>query len=224
MIAAWSAHQPATSSRHIIREKTKRRSPGCSEARCGSVLWCQARLARRVGGRHRLRRASHRTADARTSFACQAASAQPAQGRRPEVDDRADYARPGVPRRTAQPALDRRIRFADLRFTYIWTAEGRLYVAAVIDRLPPGGGLVDEGRDDRRVRDRRTDDGDLAPGKAGCPAASLRPGQPVCQRAVPEAHDRQRHHLLDEPLRQCLGQCRDGELVRCFARPFGSRR
>lgn len=89
MIAAWSAHQPATSSRHIIREKTKRRSPGCSEARCGSVLWCQARLARRVGGRHRLRRASHRTADARTSFACQAASAQPAQGRRPEVDDRA---------------------------------------------------------------------------------------------------------------------------------------
>jgi len=29
--------------------------------------------------------------------------------------------------------MDRRIRFAGLRLTYIWTAEGWLYVAAVID-------------------------------------------------------------------------------------------
>lgn len=46
----------------------------------GSDLWCQACLAGRAGGRHRLRPASHRAADACPGFACQAASAQPARG------------------------------------------------------------------------------------------------------------------------------------------------
>ena len=33
----------------------------------------------------------------------------------------------------------------------------------------------------------------------------------IHQRAVPEADGRSRRHLLDEPLGQRLGQCRDGE-------------
>ena len=50
-------------------------------------------------------------------------------------------------------------------------------------------------------------------GKAGCAAASLGPGAPIHQRAVPAPAGRQRHHLFDEPVRQRLGQCRDGELL-----------
>jgi transposase InsO family protein len=33
----------------------------------------------------------------------------------------------------AEPDVDRRIRCADLRFTYIWMAQGWLHVAAIID-------------------------------------------------------------------------------------------
>lgn len=55
------------------------------------------------------------------------------------------------------------------------------------------------------------DHGDLAPGQAGQPAASFRSGQPIYQRAVPATDGRSRHQLLDEPIRQRLGQCGDGE-------------
>lgn len=66
-------------------------------------------------------------------------------------------------------------------FTYLWTAEGWLYVAAVIDLFS------------RRVvgwsmsaamtaqLDRCAADGSLAARQAGCAVAPLRPGQPVHQ-------------------------------------------
>jgi hypothetical protein len=58
-------------------------------------------------------------------------------------------------------------------FTYIWTAEGWLYVSAVIDLLAPGGWLVDECWHDGPVGRRRPVDGRLAARQAGCPDASL---------------------------------------------------
>lgn len=48
-------------------------------------------------------------------------------------------------------------------------------------------------------------------------------------RAVPTADGRSRHHLLDEPIRQCLGQSGDGELLllaqteRCARRVYRTR-
>lgn len=95
-------------------------------------------------------------------------------------------------------------------FTYIWTAEGWLYVAAVVDlfsRRVVGCG------DDRPVRHRRADDGDLAQGQTQVAFAPLGSGQPVHQRAVPAADGGPRHHLFDEPVSQLPGQCGDGELL-----------
>ena len=63
------------------------------------------------------------------------------------------------------------------------------------------------------ARHRCPGDGNLATRRARCAAASLRSRQPIHQRAVPAADGRQRHRLLDEPLRQRLRQCGDGELL-----------
>ena len=51
--------------------------------------------------------------------------------------------------------------------------------------LPACGWLVDKRSDDGATRHRRSDDGDLATGQARGAAASLRPRQPIQQRAVP---------------------------------------
>src|SRR6267142_1099389 len=79
--------------------------------------------------------------------------------------------------------------------------------------LPPCGWLVDERRDDGPARHRRPGNGDLATGQAGRAAASFRSRQPIHQRAVPAADGRSRRRLFNEPFRQCLGQCGDGELL-----------
>ncbi len=79
--------------------------------------------------------------------------------------------------------------------------------------LPAGGRLIDERHDDRPACHRCPGDGDLAAGKAPCVAPSLRSQQPVHQRAVPAADGRSWRHLLDEPVGQLLGQCRDEELL-----------
>ena len=65
--------------------------------------------------------------------------------------------------------------------------------------------LVDEGRNERATRRRCSGDGDLATWQARRAAASLRPGQPIYEPAVPDVDERQRRHLLDEPIRQRLG-------------------
>ena len=99
-------------------------------------------------------------------------------------------------------------------FTYVWTAEGWLYVAGRHrSLLPARGRLVDERSNDGAARHRCPDDGNLATGQARCLAASLRPWQPVHQRTVPATDGRSRRRLLDEPFRQRLGQCGDGELL-----------
>jgi transposase InsO family protein len=98
-------------------------------------------------------------------------------------------------------------------FTYVWTAEGWLYVAAVIDlfsRRVVGWSMSAE-----MTAQLVTDALVMAIWRRGLTRAapSLRSRQPIHQRAVPEADGRSRRRLLDEPLRQRLGQCRDGELL-----------
>ena len=99
-------------------------------------------------------------------------------------------------------------------FTYIWTAEGWLYVAAVIDLFSRRvvGWSMSASMTAQLVTD-ALHHGDLEKKQARQPAASFRPGKPVYERAVPAPHGRPRHHLLDEPVRQCLGQCGDGKLL-----------
>jgi putative transposase len=99
-------------------------------------------------------------------------------------------------------------------FTYIWTAEGWLYVAVVLDLyLPACRRLVHEGRTGRIAGHGCADDGGLAARQGHAPASSLGPGLAIHKRAVSAASGRQRHHLLDEPGRERLGQFRDGELL-----------
>ena len=99
-------------------------------------------------------------------------------------------------------------------FTYIWTAEGWLYVSAVIDLFSRRvvGWSMSASMTAQLVADALADGG-LAARQAGCPDASLGSGQPIHQRAVPAADGRQRHRLQHEPVRQRLGQRGDGELL-----------
>jgi len=99
-------------------------------------------------------------------------------------------------------------------FTYIWTAEGWLYVAVVLDLFSRRvvGWSMKADRDASLVMDalmmavwRR--------GKADAWLAPFGPGLAIQQRAVPASAARPRHHLLDEPGRQCLGQLGNGELL-----------
>ncbi len=64
-----------------------------------------------------------------------------------------------------------------------------------------------------RASHRRIADGDLAARPAGCPAESFRPGEPIQQRTVPEAHGGSRRMMQHEPVGQRLGQRRDGKLL-----------
>ena len=99
-------------------------------------------------------------------------------------------------------------------FTYIWTAEGWLYVAAVVDlfsRRVVGWAMKAE-----MTAQLVTDALIMAIWRRGKPDSLLhhqRPGQPIYERAVPAPDGRSRHHLLDEPVGQRLGQCCDGELL-----------
>src|SRR5262249_47519304 len=63
--------------------------------------------------------------------------------------------------------------------------------------LPAGCRLGDEGCDDSAARHRCPGDGDLATGKTRCAPASLRPWQPLHQRAIPDADGRARRRELD---------------------------
>ena len=131
-----------------------------------------------------------------------------AEGRRPAAVHRAAQ----CPRSPVRGRAPNQKWIAD--FTYIWTAEGWLYVAAVIDlfsRRVVGWSM--KRRHDRPAGHRCAHHGDLAARQARRPAAPFRSRQPIHQRAVPAADGRSRHHLLDEPIRQCLGQCGDGELL-----------
>ena len=73
---------------------------------------------------------------------------------------------------------------------------------------PPGGGLVAAVGHDARHRHRCTAHGLVqAPSEqAGRADLPQRPGQPIRQPGLPGCAHRVRHHRLDEPARQLLGQ------------------
>ncbi len=99
-------------------------------------------------------------------------------------------------------------------FTYIWTAEGWLYVAAVIDLFSRR--VVGWSMNANMTAQLVTDALIMAIWRRGKPDALLHhsdQGSPIYERAVPAPHGRSWHHLLDEPLRKCLGQRSNGELL-----------
>jgi transposase InsO family protein len=101
-------------------------------------------------------------------------------------------------------------------FTYIWTAEGWLYAAAVIDLISRRvvGWSMSASMTAQLVADALL----MAVWRRGKPCrmpCCITPtrAQPVYQRSVPAADGRQRHRLQHEPIRQCLGQCGHGQLL-----------
>jgi len=106
---------------------------------------------------------------------------------------------PNVLDRTFEAPAPNRKWIAD--FTYVWTAEGWLYVAAVVDLFSRRvvGWSMSAAMTAQLVTDALVM-GHLATRQARCAAASLRSRQPIHQRAVPAAHGRSRCHLLDEPI------------------------
>jgi hypothetical protein len=119
------------------------------------------------------------------------------------VEDRAGLA-------DAEPEVDRGL--------HLYLDGGRLALRRRSHRpiFAKGRRLVDEGRNARWACRRCIDDGDLASREAGKPDALLHHsdrGSPIYERAVPAPDGRQWRRLLDEPIRQCLGQCGDGELL-----------
>ena len=142
----------------------------------------------------------------------QALKARPRRRRLPpDLGERQTAAvAPNVLDRSFEAPAPNRKWIAD--FTYVWTAEGWLYVAAVVDlfsRRVVGWSMSAE-----MTAQLVTDALVMAIWRRGKPdAASLRSRQPIHQRAVPTADGRQRRRLLDEPFGQRLGQCCDGELL-----------
>ncbi len=119
---------------------------------------------------------------------------------------------PNVLDRTFEAPAPNRKWIAD--FTYIWTAEGWLYVAAVVDLFSRR--VVGWSMSAAMTAQLVTDALVMAIWRRGKPDALLHHsdrGSQYTQRAVPAADGRSRRRLLNEPLRQRLGQCGDGELL-----------
>ena len=172
-------------------------------------LWRPSDLARRAGSRLFVRLAQDRTSDARSGAAGAATQARAAERRRRTFGfgDRPECARPPVHGGPAQPQMDCRLHLC---------LDGRgLALRRRGDRsvFAPRRRLVDEGRDERATRHRRVVNGDLAARAPGCALASLRPWQPIHQRAVPTSDGRQWCRLFDEPFRKRMGQRRHGKLL-----------
>lgn len=169
---AHSPGRPATAS-----AATRRSGP-----RCGRASWtATGPMARGGSGATSWRKGSPATA----GFACPATPTAPAARRRRTLE-----IAPNVLDRRFDAAAPNGNWVADC--TYIWTAERRLYVAAVLDRLAPGCRLVDECCQDGAARHRRAHHGDLAARAAKGAAASFRPGEPIHEGGVPAAAGRGR--------------------------------
>ena len=99
-------------------------------------------------------------------------------------------------------------------FTYVWTAEGWLYVAVVIDlfsRRVVGWSMSAE-----MTAQLVTDALVMAIWRRGKPDALLHHsdrGSQYTSEQFLEVDGRSRRRLLDEPFRQRLGQCGDGKLL-----------
>ena len=133
---------------------------------------------------------------------------------------------PNLLARDFSPATPNAVWAGDI--TYIPTAEGWLYLAAVIDlhsrpALRPGSGLEHAGAYADQSGGGRAAHG-LVQAQTGCGAdLPLRPWQPVLQRRVSSHPGGLRHAQFDEPQGQLLGQRPDREPVgiaesRAFAR------
>ena len=133
-----------------------------------------------------MRVASCRAADACTGFTGAAAPARASGGYRRTIPlgDRGQCVGSPVQGERAKPEMGGGF--------HLHLDSRRMALRGSRDRpvLTPGGGLVDERCDDRPTGRRRAHDGDLAPWQAKCLAAPFRPGQPINQRAVSEAHGR----------------------------------
>jgi putative transposase len=144
----------------------------------------------------------------------QALRARPRRRRRPsDLGERPDAAvAANVLNRSFEAPAPNRKWIAD--FTYIWTAEGWLYVAAVLDLFSRRvvGWSMSATMTAQLVADALV----IAIGRRGptrSAAASFGSRQPVRKRSVPALDGGPRHRLLDEPRRQRLGQRRDGKLL-----------
>jgi putative transposase len=105
---------------------------------------------------------------------------------------------PNVLDRTFEAPAANRKWIAD--FTYVWTAEGWLYVAAVVDLFSRRvvGWLMSAGMTAQLVIDAPM----MAIWRRGKPDALLHHsdrGSPIHQRAIPAIDGRSRGRLLDEP-------------------------
>ena len=114
-------------------------------------------------GRHRIERLMR----------LQALKARPRRRRLPpDLGERqADAVAPNVLDRSFEAPAPNRKWIAD--FTYIWTAQGWLYVAAVVDLFSRRVVGWSMSSNDSTACHGCPGDGDLAPGQAGCAAASL---------------------------------------------------
>ena len=97
---------------------------------------------------------------------------------------------------------------------YIWTAEGWLYAAAVLDLYSRR--IVGWSMHDSMTSQLVADALMMAVWRRGKPATLLHhsdQGRPVHQRALPGVAQRARHYLQHEPRRRGLGQLSDGKLL-----------
>jgi hypothetical protein len=156
-----------------------------------------------------MRTASRRAADARPGAACPAAPARASDGSRGALQGGhcRQRAGPAVRGERAQPEVGGRLHlYLDGRRLALCRCRHRSVFAA-------RGRLVDAGHDGGATGDRRVAHGDLAARTSRRPAASFRSRQPLHQRAIPAAHGGARRSVQHEPVRQCLGQRHDGELL-----------
>jgi putative transposase len=143
----------------------------------------------------------------------QALKARPRRRRLPpDLGERqAGAVAPNVLGRSFEAAAPNRKWIAD--FTYVWTAEGWLFVAAVIDLFSRRvvGWSMSAGMTAQLVTDALV----MAIWRRGKPDALLHHSDRGSQYSSEQFQrdTRARHRLFDEPIGQRLGQRRDGELL-----------
>ncbi len=99
-------------------------------------------------------------------------------------------------------------------FTYIWTAEGWLYVAAVLDLYSRRivGWSMQNNMTSQLVADALM----MAVWRRGRPKELMHhsdQGSPIHERALPATVGRTRHHMQHEPSWRGLGQLGNGKLL-----------
>jgi putative transposase len=138
---------------------------------------------------------------------------QPRRRRRYVATTDSNHDQPIFPNRAKDMIVDRPNQLWISDITYVAITTGFVYVAVVLDAWSRRvvGYAIGRSIDVRltltalKVAIQRRNP------PPGCVHHSDRGS--IHQRAVPEAAGRSRRRLFDEPLRQCLGQCSDGELL-----------